>query len=98
MNVSTAEYNGNRIRFLALPDNGLLLNTKDVCEALGITSRPAGTELGEPCLDLAGAIGAALSDDVGDVDFVEWLQETFANYRDVTLVRPRCNDEWNFEP
>ncbi len=42
MYVSTAEYNGNWIRFLALPDNGLLLNTKDVCGVPGIASRPPG--------------------------------------------------------
>src|SRR5437764_3591468 len=96
MNASTAEYEGHQIRFLALPDGGLLLNTKDVCGVLGITDRPAGTELGEPCLDLVGAIRTALSEDVGDVDFVEWLQDTFMQYRDETLLRPRCDDEWNF--
>lgn len=96
MNISTAEYEGNRIRFLALPDGGLLLNTKDVCAVLGISDRQAGTELGEPCLDLVSAIRAALSEDVSDVDFVEWLQDTFMQYRDETLLHPRVDDEWNF--
>lgn len=94
MEISTSEYDGNEIRFLRLPENGLLLNTKDVCGLLGVKVRPPGTALSQPCLDLASAIGIAGQN---NADFAMWLNEAFAGYDLETLIHPRCNDEWSFD-
>jgi hypothetical protein len=84
---------GRQIRFLELPPNGLLLNTKDVCRVLGITERPDGTELSQPSLDLASAIGIAAG---RDEDFALWLNERFVQYNPQSLVRPNLDDDWTF--
>ena len=93
LNVQTAEYNGQRIRFLEVPPNGLLLNTKDVCMVLRITERPDGTELSQPSLDLASAIGVAAG---RDEDVALWLNERFARYNPQTSARPTLDDDWIF--
>lgn len=90
MVVHISNYKGIKIRFVSLPNNGLLLNTKDVCSVLKINNRPAGSVLSGPCIDLAGAINVAAS----DTDFGMWLNETFANYNPQTLVHPQCDDDW----
>jgi hypothetical protein len=90
----TAEYNGQQIRFLAGPDNALLLNTKDVCGVLGITERPDGTELSQPSLDLASAIGVAAA---RDEDFALCLHERFARYNPQALDHPNLDDDWTFK-
>lgn len=93
MTVQTVNYKTSKIRFLTLPDNGLLLNTRDICSALGITDRPAGTDLSQPCLDLASAVNIAAA---YDPDFAMWLNKTFASYNLQQVVRPLCNDDWKF--
>ncbi len=92
MVVHTSDYKGNKIRFIKLPGNELLLNTKDICSVLRISNRPVGTALSQPCMDLASAINAAGS----NTDFVMWLNETFTNCNLATLVHPQCDDDWNF--
>jgi hypothetical protein len=94
LNVQTAEYNGQQMRFLEVPSNGLLLNTKDVCRVLGITERPDGTELNRPSLDLASAVGVAAA---RDEDFALWLNERFGQYNPQALDRPNVDDDWNFK-
>lgn len=94
MNVQIAEYNGQQIRFLEGPGNEVLLNTKDVCRVLDITERPDRTELSQPSLDLASAIGVAAA---RDEDFALWLDERFVPYNPQALVRPNLDDDWNFK-
>jgi hypothetical protein len=94
METFTANYDGKQISFLKLPDNDLLLRTKDICRILGILDRPDDSALGQPCLDLASAANLALA---SDPEFAMWLNETFAGYNLETLVHPRCDDDWNFE-
>jgi len=93
MNVKNTQYKGKTIRYLVLPDNGLLLNTTDVLGIMGIGVRPQGSDLAQPCLDLASAITVAGSNN----DFATWLIETFENYSSETPVIPRCDDDWNFD-
>lgn len=93
MNVSTADYNGDTIRYIELSDNGLVLNTLDVCRVLKITERPAGSELAHPSLDLASAILVAGG---YDQDFMEWLLEKFGGYRQERSLRSQSDDDWNF--
>jgi hypothetical protein len=91
MQVFVANFNNNPIRYIKLPDNGLLINTKDYCLIAGITERPSGHVLAQPCLDIVSAINFS-----GSADFAIWLNETFVGYNIETLVHPTCNDEWNF--
>ena len=91
--IFVANYAGESISCLRLPDNDLLLKTQDVCRILGISNRPAGSALDQPCLDLASAINLASPDD----QFAMWLTETFAGYNPETLVHPQCDDDWNIE-
>jgi prophage antirepressor-like protein len=93
LNVQIAEYNGQQIRFLEGPGNEVLLNTKDVCRVLDITERPDRTDLSQPSLDLASAIGVAAA---RDEDFALWLDERFVQYNPQALVRPNLDDDWNF--
>ena len=93
MDIQTAEYNGQQRRVLEGPDNGLLLNTKDVCRVLGITERPDGTELSQPSLDLASAIGIATT---RDEDFALWLDERSAGYNPQAVYHPNLDDDWTF--
>lgn len=94
MNVQQKEFRHRVIRYLELPDNDLLLNTKDVLAVLGITDRPQGSALAEPCLDLVSAVTVAAGN---NNDFAMWLNESFASYNVETLVHPNCDDEWNFD-
>lgn len=91
--ILQADYNSMLIRVMKLPGNGLLLNTKDVCQVLDITHRPAGSELASPCLDIASAVKIASSCD--DDDFAMWVSEAFFGYALETLVHPRVDDDWN---
>lgn len=93
MNVKNAQYKEHTIRYLELPDNELLLNTKDVLTVLGISERQQGSDLAESCLDLTSAVTAAARN---SDDFVMWLNETFSGYNLQTLLRPKYDDEWNF--
>ena len=90
MNVNTKQYRQYALRYLELPDNGLLLNTKDVLDILGIDECPKGGELSQPCLDLASAVMLASS---SDVNFAMWLNEAFFVYNPETLVRSICDDD-----
>lgn len=92
MTVQTVDYKTSKIRFLTLPDNGLLLNTRDICSALEITDRPAGTDLSQPCLDLASAVNVAAS---LDSYFAMWLNESFINYNSQQFVHPHCDELWS---
>jgi len=94
MNVQQKEFRNSTIRYLELPDKDLLLNTKDVLAVLGITDRPQGSDLAGSCLDLASAVNVAIGN---NDDFAIWLIGSFAGYNQVTLLRPNCEDEWNFD-
>ena len=94
MNVQKKEFRNSTIRYLELPDNDLLLNTKDVLAVLAITDRPQGGNLAEPCLDLASAVNVASGN---NNDFAMWLNKSFAEYNLETSVHPNCEDEWNFD-
>jgi hypothetical protein len=93
MRVLQKTYRNNTIRYLELPENGLLLNTRDVLVILGVADRPQGTALAEPCLDLTSAEMVALE---SDLDFAEWLMREFGGYNRETGVLPNCTDDWNF--
>jgi prophage antirepressor-like protein len=95
MTFQAIDYKTSKIRFITLPDNGLLLNTRDICSALGITDRPAGSDLSQPSLDLASAVIVAAS---LDSDFAMWLNESFTNYNSQQLVHPHCDELWSNSP
>ena len=90
MQVLAANFNGYPIRYIALPENGLLINTKDYCRIASIADRPSGDVLAEPCIDLTSAVSFA-----GNTDFAMWLIGTFARYDLETLIHPICDDEWS---
>jgi len=92
MQVFVAHFKDKSIRYMTLPGNGLLINTKDYCRIAGIAERPREHVLAQPCLDLASATNFA-----GSEDFAIWLVESFAGYDVETLVHPICNDEWSFD-
>lgn len=95
----STDYNGKTIKYIAFPDKEVLLNTQDVCKVLGIKERPGGTILGETSIDIGEATINALSKDINNIDFAEWLQETFIGYKmagmQSTLVKS-YDKEWNF--
>ncbi len=95
MEVMTYEYNGKPVTYMKLSGNDLLLKTTDVCGILGITDRPAGTELSQPSLNLVSAIRIA---DSHNTDFSMWLMESFGRYNVETLVHPNVDDDWNEVP
>lgn len=82
------------MRFLRLPDNGLLINTKDFCSILDIQNRPSGTDIGASSLDLASAIRIGYG---YDQDFGEWLRQNFDGCNPQTLVQAGLDDEWAIE-
>lgn|GEM_PF-3266549 len=89
MENKTADFNGTAIRYITFGNdrNDLLLNTEDVCEVLGITERPEGTDLALQNMDLASAGVYAVKYD--NVEFFEWLQGEFAGYSLEVLLRPQ---------
>lgn len=97
MNVQKINYEKNTIRYQVVSDNGILLNTKDVCSVLNITMRTAGGIFCEPCMDVAEVIEAALTDGHDDVEFLDWLEVTFIGYELRTPIRPNCDDDWNLK-
>ena len=92
MKIGKYKYKGKTIRTIELPDGGILFNTKDICYILDIKERPEGHELSEPCLDLVSTVNTAKSYNEG---FAMWLIEKFAAYNNETLIRPKCNDNWD---
>jgi hypothetical protein len=94
METLIAQYKGTQISFLQLPDNGLLLKTKDILKVLGIPERSVGIALRKPCLNLYDAFSLARSH---DPEFASWLDQTFAKYELTTLVVPECGEEWHFK-
>jgi len=80
--VSKKEYKGKIVRFLETPENGLLIQTKDICAVVELKECPT-----HEWLDLVEAISIAGKNDA--TDFAMWLNETFAGYELETLVRPR---------
>ena len=86
------EYKGKTIRTLELPDGGILFNTKNICSILDIKERFEGHKLSEPCLDLVSVVNTAKS---CNEEFAMWLIEKFASYNNETLIRPKCNDDWD---
>jgi hypothetical protein len=97
MNVETADYKGNIIRYTVVSDNGILLNTKDVCAVLGISERNPNDIYCEPCMDVAGVIEASFTEGRNDEEFIDWLQETFIGYELRTPIRPNCDDDWDLK-
>ncbi len=97
MNVETAKYKQDTIRYTIVADNGILLNTGDVRRVLGINGRPADGKFCEPCIDIAGVIEAALSNGKDDIEFVDWLEANFVGYEIRTPIRPNCDDDWKVE-
>ena len=94
MDVFIAEYNGIPVRFLKLPDKGLLLNTADLCKILRITNRSTDEDLGLPWLDLVSAVSIAST---RSIDFSQWLNETFGGYKMETSDRATWDHELNSE-
>lgn len=94
MNVEKANYKGNIIRYHVVSDNGILLNTKDVCAVLGIAAPVSGSIFCEPCMDVAGVIEAALTNGHDDTEFLDWLEKTFIGYEMRTPIRPNCDGDW----
>lgn len=93
-------YKKNRIRFMVFPNKELLLNKSDVCKVLGInTDAERESELSEPSIDKSRAILTAISlGETNDVEFVEWLQETFVDFNNVyTGVNPLTDNLWDYE-
>ena len=98
MNVETAKYKQNTIRYTIVSDNGILLNTKDVCHVLDISERRASGDIFcEPCMDIASVIKAALTCGKDDMEFVDWLEEKFIGYEVRTPIRPNCDDDWKLK-
>jgi hypothetical protein len=97
VNVETAKYKQDTIRYTIVSDNGILLNTKDVCRVLGIDERASGGVFCEPCMDIAGVIKAALTEGKDDVEFVDWLEANFVGYEMRTPIRPNCDDDWKLK-
>lgn len=94
MNSEIAVYKGNPIRFTVVSDNGILLNTKDICAVL-CTDSPCSTAFSESCMDIASIIEAAFTDGRDDEEFIDWLGQTFRGYELRTPIRPNCDDDWN---
>ena len=55
MSMEKYVYAGKPIKTFKFSNNGIYLNTKDLCNILDIKERPKGSVLSIPCLDLAGA-------------------------------------------
>jgi len=92
MEVKEASFEGQRLRYLKLPQNGLLFNTKDFCSILNIEEREPHTEFASPCIDFARAVlGSA-----GNESFLDWLLQQFSGYEAETSLHPNCNDDWEF--
>lgn len=100
MNVQKADYKEIIIRYTVVSDNGILLNTADVCAVLGVTTRggeAAGGIFSEPCMDVAGVIQASFTEGKDDAEFVDWLEETFVGYELRTPICPNCDDDWKLK-
>ncbi|MEW6126707.1 MAG: hypothetical protein AB1757_06690 [Acidobacteriota bacterium] len=80
MQIQVTKFNGERLRYVTLPDGGILFNTKDVNQILGRVGDPNE----QPELDKAGAILLT-----SGTEFSEFLMREFSGYDDETLVRPR---------
>ena len=97
MNVLITNFNGVALRYALVSDNGVLFNTRDVCWTLKILENTSDGILNEPCLNIAGAINAALSDGVNNMPFVEWLEYKFLGYDIYTPLETNCDEEWKPE-
>lgn len=96
MNVEKANYKGNLIRYMIVSDNGILLNTKDVCAVL-CASGTCGETFKDACMDIASVIKAAFTEGRDEAEFVDWLEETFVGYELRTPIRPNCDDDWDLK-
>lgn len=72
----------------------ILFNTKDVCRVLNITDRIDDFLRGSS-MDLSTATLTALSTDINDINFVEWLKENFAGYENSVKLCPMLDNDWN---
>jgi hypothetical protein len=97
MKTQTAEYRGRQIRYAMVAENGILFNTADVCRALGIESRPIGGIFNSSCINMGGAIQAAIAGGRQEMEFVEWLEGNFVGYEIRTALSPDCDDDWNLK-
>jgi hypothetical protein len=59
LDTFVANYYGISVRYLKLPGNNVLLNTNDICYALGIINRSVDEDLSISCLDLVSAVSIA---------------------------------------
>ena len=46
-------------------------------------------------MDLSTATLTALSTDINDINFVEWLKENFAGYENSVKLCPMLDNDWN---
>lgn len=95
MQVHTAQYAGQTIRYSIILENGILFNTLDVCRILRIPRRPLSTILYSSCLNMVGIIKMALTDGRNEMELVEWLENNFIGYEIETPVIIECDEEWN---
>jgi len=94
MQVQTAEYREQTIRYLIVSDNGILFNTLDVCRVLQIPRRPPGTILYASCINMVGIIKTALTDGREEMELVEWLEKNFIGFEIETPVAAEYDEDW----
>lgn len=89
MEPKRLNFNKATVRYYAFgeADRDLLLDTADVCKILGISQRPEGSDLASKYIDLQSASVYAMQG--GNIEFYEWLGESFAGYSLEVLVRPQ---------
>lgn len=93
MKVRIERFKGNDIKWMEVSDSGVLFNTKDVLNVVGVVERPEGSDLSEPCIDLTSAI---LISTGNREEFAAWLIDRFSGYDKEVLVRPKeLDDEWS---
>ncbi len=97
MKTQTTNYKEQSIRFTIVSDNGILLNTTDICRCLCISERLPDGIFSESCMDIVGVIEACLSNGKNEVEFVDWLEKQFVGYEMRTPIRPNCDDDWNLK-
>lgn len=93
MKVMVENFKGNIVKWIEVSDSGVLFNTKDILDVLGVVERPENSELSDSCIDLARAI--LISSEIRE-DFTDWLVDRFSGYDNEVFLRPKClDDEWS---
>lgn len=95
MNIQTADFQGKIVRYSIVSDTGILFNTADICRVLDITNCSETSILSDSCMNMAGIIKTALTENRNKMEFVEWLEENFVGYEIETPVSFVCDDDWS---